>query len=322
MKVDIALLVELLAAALARSNIAENSLSVVVHESHRTLPVLESAGTTAYVNLKPLHHVDFRPVVGGLPAAKERLSAQTSRDDAMALLKRARIIVLCVPNDPAAIAALPDFDTAGKLCLIYGEPRAAGWSHITPRLRGGDFTPFEVGGARLLISREAVDGVGGRQTMLPTGVGDLAERLAHQMPAVLTVENHSGGVRLRIKPDPLRLIVAGTESLAHNLTQENRALFNARGVGALALPVEGRGSLQILVRNVRDRIDSLTIAVGNKVVLMNRIDYTEYGAVLSLPATEIESGRDALMFLALPKTAVPQDGFCDIGAVTQTLELA
>jgi hypothetical protein len=55
---------------------------------------------------------------------------------------------------------------------------------------------------------------------------------------------------------------------------------------------------------------------------MNRIDYTEYGAVLSLPPTEIESSRDALMFLSLPKTAVPQDGFCDIGAITQTLEFA
>jgi hypothetical protein len=322
MKYDIALLVELVAASLARSQAAENSLAVAVHESHRTLPILESAGATAYVNLRPVHHLDFRPVVGGLPAAKERVNAQADRGEANSLLKRARIVVLCVPDDPAAIAALPEFDSAGKLCLIYGEPRAGGWSHITPRLRGGDFTPFEIGGARLLISREAVDGVGGRQTMMPNGIGDLADRLAHLMPSVLQVESHSSGVRLRIKPDPVRLVVAASESLAHNLAQENRALFNARGVGALALPLEGRGSLQILVRNVRDRIDSLTIAVGSKSVLMNRIDYTEYGAVLSLPPTEIESGRDALMFLSLPKTAVPQDGFCDIGAVTQTVELA
>jgi len=322
MKYDIALLVELVAASLARSQVAENALAVVIHESHRTLPILESAGATAYVNLKPLHHRDFRPVVGGLPAVKERVEAQADRSEANALLRRARIVVLCVPNDPAAIAALPEFDSAGKLCLIYGEPRAGGWSHITPRLRGGDFTPFEIAGARLLISREAVDGVGGRQLLLPNGIGDLADRLAHQVPGVLQVESHAAGIRLRIKPDPLRLMVAATESLAHNLTQENRALFNARGVGALALPLEGRGSLQLLVRNVRDRIDSLTIAVGSKTILMNRIDYTEYGAVLSLPPTDIEPGRDALMFLSLPKTAVPQDGFCDIGAVTQTLELA
>lgn len=321
MKYDIALLVELVAASLARSQIAENTLAVVIHESHRTLSILESASATAYINLKPVHHYDFRPVTGGLPAVKERVNAQRDREEASALLKRARIVVLCVPNDPAAIAALPEFDSAGRLCLIYGEPRAGGWSHITPRLRGGDFTPFEIGGARLLISREAVDGVGGRQLLLPNGIGDLADRLAHLMPNVLQVEGHGSGVRLRVKPDPLRLVVAASESLAHNLAQENRALFNARGVGALALPLEGRGSLQILVRNVRDRIDSLTIAVGSKTVLMNRIDYTEYGAVLSLPPTEIEPGRDALMFLSLPKTAVPQDGFCDIGAVTQTLEL-
>jgi hypothetical protein len=322
MKYDITLLVELVAAALARSQCAENSLAVVIHESHRSLPLLESAGTTAYVNLRPVLHRDFRPVVGGLPAAKERVCAQGDPVETARLLKRARTIILCVPNDPAAIAALPDFDSAGRLCLIYGEPRAGGWSHITPRLRGGDFTPFEIGGARLLISREAVEGLGGRQLLLPAGLGDLANRLAHQMPNVLAVEEIQGGLRLRMRPDPLRLVVAGTESLAHNLTQENRALFNARGVGAFALPVEGRGSLQILVRNVRDRIDSLTIAVGGRVVLMNRIDYTEYGAVLSLPPTEIESGRDALMFLSLPKSAVPSDGFCDVGALTQTLELA
>jgi len=322
MKYDIALLVELVAASLARSQIAENALAVVIHESHRILPVLESAGSTAYVNLQPPRHIDFRPVPGGLPSTKERVCAQTDRAEAEALLRRARIVVLCVPNDPAAIAALPAFDSAGKLCLIYGEPRAGGWSHITPRLRGGDFTPFEIGGARLLISREAVDGVGGRQMMLPTGIGDLADRLAHQMPTVLQVESHAAGVRMRIKPEPLRLMVAGCEAVAHNLVQENRALFNARGVGGLALPLEGRGSMQLLVRNVRDRIDNLTIAVGGRTVLMNRIDYTEYGAVLSLPPTEVEPGRDALMFLSLPKTAVPQDGFCDIGAVTQTLEIA
>jgi hypothetical protein len=322
MKYDIALLVELVAAALAKSQYAENTLTTVIHESHRSLPLLESAGSTAYVNLRPVLHRDFRPVVGGMPAAKERLCAQTDPAEAAALLKRSRTIVLCMPNDPAAIAALPEFDSAGRLCLIYGEPRAAGWSHITPRLRGGDFTPFEIGGARLLISREAVEGVGGRQLLLPAGLGDLADRLAHQMPNVLTVEETGGGLRLRLRPDPLRLVVAGTESLAHNLTQEGRALFNARGVGAFALPIEGRGSLQILVRNVRDRIDNLTIAVGNRNVLMNRIDYTEYGAVLSLPPTEIEAGRDALMFLSLPRSAVPNDGFCDIGALTQTLELA
>ena len=322
MKYDITLLVELVAAALARSPHAENTLSVVVHESHRALPLLESAGAVAYVNLRALLHQDFRPVAGGLPAPKERLCAQTQPADAASLLKRARTIIICVPNDAAAIAALPEFDTAGRLCLIYGEPRAAGWSHITPRLRGSDFTPFEIDGSRLLISREAVEGVGGRQLLLPAGLGELANRLAQQMPSVLAVEEISGGLRMRIRPDPVRLVVSGTESLSHNLTLENRALFNARGVGAFTLPVEGRGSLQLLVRNVRDRIDSLTIAVGGKVVLLNRIDYTEYGAVLSLPPTEIESGRDALMFLSLPRSAVPNDGFCDVGALTQTLELA
>jgi hypothetical protein len=322
MKYDIALLVELVAASLAKSPLAENALTVFVHESHRSLPLLESAGAVAYVNLRPLLHRDFRPVVGGLPTPKERVCAQHEPADARALLQRARTVIVCVPNDPAAVAALPEFETADRLCLIYGEPRAAGWSHITPRLRGSDFTPFEIDGARLLISREAVEGVGGRQFLLPAGIGDLASRLAHQLPNVLAVEEIPGGLRLRVRPDPLRLVVSGADALSHNLTMENRALFNARGVGAFALPIEGRGNLQLLVRNVRDRIDSLTIAVGTKTVLMNRVDYTEYGAVLSLPPTEIDPGRDAIMFLSLPRSAVPNDGFCDVGALTQTLELA
>jgi hypothetical protein len=292
-----------------------------MHEAHRTLPLLESAGSVAYINLRPLLHHDFRPVVGGLPTLKERICAATDPAGARALLQRARTIIVCVPNDPAAIAALPEFDTAGRLCLIYGEPRAGGWSQITPRLRGSDFTPFEIDGERLLISREAVDGVGGRQLLLPSGLGDLASRLAQQLPSVLAVEEIQGGLRLRMRPDPLRLVVSGSESLSHNLTLENRALFNARGMGAFSLPVEGRGNLQLLVRNVRDRIDNLTVAVGSKTVAMSRIDYTEYGAVLSLPATEIEPGRDAIMFLSLPRSAVPSDGFCDVGALTQTLEL-
>jgi hypothetical protein len=139
---------------------------------------------------------------------------------------------------------------------------------------------------------------------------------------VLSVEMQAAGIRLRLRPDPLQLMVAGTESLAHNLMMESRALFDSRGIGGLSLPLEGRGSLQLLVRNVRDRIDSLTVAVGARAIPLTRIDYTEYGAVLSLPPTPVEAGRDAFMFLSLPRSAVPGDGFCDVGAITQTLELA
>ncbi len=322
MKYDISLLVELIAASLARHPSAGTRLTVVVHEAHRALPLLEACGATAYVNLRPALHHDFRPVAGGLPAAKERACARTRPDDAARLVARASTLLMCVPSDPAALAALPDFDTAGRLCIFYGEPRAAGWSRITPRLRGGDFTPFEIHGARLLISREAVDIIGGRQMLLPSGIGDLAGYLAQQVPNVLSVDTAGGGLRVRLRPDPLQLMVAGTEALAHNLTQEARALFSSRGIGGITLPLEGRGALQLLVRNVRDRIDALTVAVGHRAVPLTRIDYTEYGAVLSLPPTPVEPGRDALMFLSLPRSAVPGDGFCDIGAITQSLEIA
>ena len=322
MKYDISILVELVAAALARHPSAASGLAVVVHEAHRTLPILEAAGTTAYVSLRASKHHDFRPVVGGMPSTKERVVATEAPDEAAALVARARTLVVCVPDDPAAIAALPAFDTAGRFCILYGEPRAAGWAQITPRLRGGDFTPFEIQGARLLISRDAVDAIGGRQMLLASGLGDMVAQLATQIPQVLTCEPHGNGLRIRLRPDPLQLMVAGTETLAHNVVLESRALFDSRGIGGLSLPFEGRGSLQLLVRNVRDRIDALTIAVGGRAVPLTRIDYTEYGAVLSLPPTPVAAGRDALMFLSLPRSAVPGDGFCDVGAVTQTLELA
>jgi hypothetical protein len=322
MKYDISFLVELVAAAVARQAPAKVGLTVVMHECHRTLPLLEAAGTTGYINLPPTHHRDFRPVVGGLPSGKERVCATAHPIEAANLAARADSLVVCVPSEPEAIDAMPAFETAGRLCIFYGEPRAGGWSQITPRLRGGDFTPFEIQGARLLISREAVDLIGGRQMLLAAGIGELAAYLAQELPQVMAVEPQSQGLRIRLRPDPLQVMVAGTETLAHNVVMENRALFNSRGIGGLALPLEGRGSLQILVRNVRDRIDTLTIAAGGRAVPLTRIDYTEYGAVLSLPPTPIEAGRDALMFLSLPRSAVPGDGFCDIGAITQTLELA
>lgn len=322
MKYDIAILVELVAAALARQPSARVDLTVVVHESHRTLPVLEAAGTTAYVNLRATQHQDFRPVAGGMPSAKERVVAPRRPDDAAALVARARTLVVCVPDDDESVAALPPFETAGRFCILYGEPRAAGWARITPRLRGGDFTPFEIQGSRLLISRDAVEAIGGRQMLLATGIGELAAQLASQIPQVLSAEPQAAGLRLRVRPEPVQLMVAGTETLAHNVMMESRALFNSRGIGGLSLPFEGRGSLQLLVRNVRDRIDTLTIAVNGRAVPLTRIDYTEYGAVLSLPPTPVAAGRDALMFLSLPRSAVPGDGFCDVGAITQTLELA
>ena len=315
MKYDIAILVELVAAALARQPAARVDLTVVVHEAHRTLPVLEAAGTTAYVNLRATQHQDFRPVAGGMPSAKERVVAPQRPDDAAALVARARTLVVCVPDDDESVAALPPFETAGRFCILYGEPRAAGWARITPRLRGGDFTPFEIQGSRL-------EAIGGRQMLLATGIGELATQLASQIPHVLSAEPQPGGLRLRVRPEPVQLMVAGTETLAHNVVMESRALFNSRGIGGLSLPFEGRGSLQLLVRNVRDRIDTLTIAVNGRAVPLTRIDYTEYGAVLSLPPTPVATGRDALMFLSLPRSAVPGDGFCDVGAITQTLELA
>lgn len=322
MKHDISLLVELAAASLARHPSTQGGLSVVVHESHRTLALLEAAGPTAYVNLSRSRQHDFRPVTGGLPAAKERIVAPAARQDAERLAAQARTLVVCVPESADAVEALPEFDAAGRHCILYGEPRAAGWGRLTPRLRGGDFTPIEIHGSRLLISRGAVDALGGRHALLPSGLAELARTLAAQVPHVLAVEPLGEGLRLRLRPDPLQLMVAATETLAHNVVMESRALFNTRGVGGLSLPMEGRGALQLLVRNVRDRIDTLTIAVGDRIVPLTRIDYTEYGAVLSLPATPVPADRDALMFLSLPRSAVPGDGFCDVGAITQTLELA
>jgi len=323
-KYDIGLLVELAAAALASRPGAAPGLAVVVQKAHRTHPLLEAAGATAYVQLRPVLHQDFHLTPGGQPVLKGRVAAAGDPESAADLVSRASLLVMQVPDEAAAVAAMPELEAAGRLCLFHGPARAAGWARLSRQVRGAELTPIEVSGARLLISREAVDLLGGRQMLMPHGLPDLAARVARQLPQHLQVELlHPGqGVRLRMRIDPLQLVAAGTDTLAHNITKEGRALFNTRGLGALTLPVDGRGSLQLLVRNVRDRIDHLTVAVGDAVVPVQRIDYTEFGAVLTLPPTPVAADRDALMFLSLPPRAVPRDGFCDVGGVTQTLDLA
>ncbi|HSI60257.1 MAG TPA: hypothetical protein VLA16_22050, partial [Ideonella sp.] len=132
----------------------------------------------------------------------------------------------------------------------------------------------------------------------------------------------TGAVRLRIRPDPVLLIAAGADTLAHHIAQEGRALFNTRGLATLYLPWGGDLTARLLCRNVRARIDDCEIGLGRHAVAASRIDYTDHGAIMTLKLPAIEPGRDALLHIALPRAAVPDDGFCDIGAAEFAVEMA
>jgi hypothetical protein len=120
----------------------------------------------------------------------------------------------------------------------------------------------------------------------------------------------------------VQIVAAGSQTLAHHIAHEGRALFNSRGLGSILLPWGAPCQVRLLLRNVRARIDTSAIALGENALAPATVDYTDRGAFirLSLPATA--PGQDALLHLSLPRDAVPGDGFCDIGAAEFTVETA
>jgi hypothetical protein len=320
MKPSLELWVDLLAATMAR--ILGPSLAVVVHEALRSMPLIESSCATAFVSMGAVKYADFRPVPGGLPTRRERIDATERPAEAMAAIRRAGLVIMAVPMDALTAARWPQLRADDRWWILYGESRAPGWTQVATLMRSGEFVPFELGSQRVMISRQAVEALGGRHVLHPSAAPKLAQALARAQPQRLAVEGGQGYQRLRLNIDPVSLIVAGTDMLSHNLLQEGRAILSARGLGAVILPWDDKIQVQLLFRNVRSRIDDLVLAVGDKVVELSRIDYTEYGALLNLVRPEVQPGRDALLHVALPRAAVPGDGFCDIGAANVAVELA
>jgi hypothetical protein len=320
MKPSLDLWVDLLAASLAR--LLAPTLAVVVHEALRSMPLIESNCATAFVNLSALKYADFRPVPGGLPTRRERIDATERPAEALSAMQRAGLVVMGVPTDPVAASRWPQLQAQDRWWILYGESRAPGWAQAAALMRSGEFIPFELGSQRVMISRQAVDALGGRHAVHPSAAPKLAGALARAQPQRLAIEAGQGYQRLRLNIDPILLIAAGTDMLTHNLLQEGRAILSARGLGAVLLPWDDKTQVQLLFRNVRARIDDMVLAAGDKVLALSRIDYTEYGALLNVVRPEVHPGRDALLHIALPRVAVPGDGFCDVGAANVTVELA
>lgn len=319
MKIGIEMHVDLLAAHLAQQ--AKLGLVAAVHESLRVLPLLETATSVAYVNLRDVKYTDFRPVAGGFATPKERYGAQERTEEARDVLARAGLVVMRVASDAATAARLPVDGPGRAMWIVYGDRRAGGWARASQLLRASSVVLIEFGDSRLLVSSEAVEALGGKKAWLPEAAMRHAEALARVHPQRLVIEQAGGPVRLRYVAEPVRWAAAGTEWLAHTLMQENRALFNTRGLGSLIVPWPDKCTLMLLLRNVRDRVDDLVIAVENQVLRPQRVDYTEHGAVLAVNQPEIPAARDALLHLELPRRAVPNDGFCDIGALSASLEM-
>ncbi|MFO1340061.1 MAG: hypothetical protein U1F53_17850 [Burkholderiaceae bacterium] len=319
--------VDLFAASLAQAGALGPGLPVVLTDTLRVLPLLESQGAVGWLHTAPCLYRDHVLVAQGQPAFRSRIEAARDPAAANQWLKRASICLAAVPaergNAPAMAALAGKALQAKAPLLLYGAANAAGWPAFEGLVRQGGLQPVEAGGARVLVSA----GLAGR--LGEAGLHDveravaLGARLARARQADLLVEPLSQGhLRLRLRIDPVLLVAAGAETLAHHIVHEGRALFNSRGLGALLLPWGAPCRARLLLRNVRARIDGSEIALGRHALAPTAVDYTEHGAFLRLDLPAVAPGRDALLHLSLPREAVPGDGFCDIGAAEFSLETA
>jgi hypothetical protein len=319
--------VDLFAAALVRGGVTGNGPPVVLTDTLRALPLLESQGPLGWVHTSPCHYQDYVVVSHGQPAQRQRIDARRRPDEASRLLRRAGLCLVAVPPDRApaqAMAALAAKALQARApMLLYGAAQAPGWSAFDGMIRQGALQPVQAGAARVMASA----GLAG--TLGDAGLRDtdralaLAAHLTRARQADLHIERlPEGQLRLRLRIDPVLLVAAGSPTLAHHIAHEGRALFNSRGLGAMLLPWGAACQSRLLLRNVRARIDSSQIALGSHTLAPTWVDYTDHGAFVRLSLPAVAPARDALLHLSLPREAVPGDGFCDIGAAEFTVETA
>ena len=319
--------VDLFATGLARTGVLGNGLPVVLTDSLRVLPLLESQGPIGWIHTSPCLYQDHVLVAHGQPSPRLRVDAVQRPADASQMLRRASLCLVAVPaeREPAAVMAplAAKALQARASLMLFGAPQAGGWGAFDGLVRQGALQPIEAGGARVLASA----GLAG--TLGEAGLHDaeravaLAGQLTRARQADIHVERlDRDQLRLRLRIDPVLLAAAGSQTLAHHIVHEGRALFNSRGLGAFLLPWGAPSQARLLLRNVRARIDGCQIALGGQSLSPLAIDYTEHGAFLKLALPAVAPGRDALLHLSLPRDAVPNDGFCDIGAAEFTVETA
>lgn len=319
--------VDLFAAAAARNGAIGSGLPVVLTDTLRSLPLLESQGPVGWIHTAPWYYQDYMMVAHGQPAPRLRVDALAASGEAARMLRRASLCLAAVPAErgPALpMAALVSKALQARVpVLLYGPPAAAGWSAFEALIRQGALQPVQAAGARVLASA----GLGG--ALGDAGLRDfdralaLGAQLNRARQADLLLEKlPEDRLKLRLRIDPVQLVTAGSPTLAHHIAHEGRALFNSRGLGAILLPWGAPCQARLLLRNVRARVDASAIALGEQALAPVTVDYTDHGAFLRLGLPAVTPGQDALLHLSLPREAVPGDGFCDIGAAEFSVETA
>lgn len=319
--------VDLFAANVARQGALGQGLAVVLTDSLRVMPLLESQTPIGWIHTSACKFQDFIPVAHGQPSPRVRVDAAGQPADASRMLRRASLCLAAVSPDrerAAATAALAAKALQARAALLlFGMPQSAGWAAFDGLVRQGALQPVAAGGAQVLASASLAGTLG------DSGLNDVerAIALAGQLSRARQADLHcerleQGHLKLRLRIDPVHLAAAGSVTLAHHLAHEGRALFNSRGLGSFAVPWGAPCQARLLLRNVRARIDTLQIAMAGQSLAPLAVDYTEFGAFLKLALPPVEPGCDALLHMSLPREAVPNDGFCDIGAAEFTVETA
>jgi hypothetical protein len=320
---------DLFATGLVRAGVAKGGPPVVLTDTLRVLPLLESQGPVGWIHTAPCHYRDFVPVAQGHPAPRLRIDAARRSAEAAHLIRRAGLCLVVVPARPEAapaMAALAAQAVQARVPLLLdGPPQSVSWQAFETVIRQGALQPLPLGdrpGATRMMASANLAG-----TLGDGGVRDATQALAlaAQLARARQLDLHAeplpdGRLKLRLRIDPVKLVAAGAQPQAHHITHSGMAQFNGRGLGALVLPWGAACQARLLLRNVRARIDGSHIAVGTQALAPGWVDYTEHGAMLRLDLPSVLPGRDALLHLSLPRDAVPPDGFCDIGAAEFTVE--
>ncbi|TDM05604.1 MAG: hypothetical protein C4K60_12680 [Ideonella sp. MAG2] len=301
---------------------------VVLHEAHRVFPLIEFCRPVAWVQAQLRPFQDFTPHGDAHPSRRLRLDASHGAEAATDMLKRAALRILCIPQQPRDAATLLRIVEAcpqgSGAWLVYGERETGGWSTFETWLRQQSLHEVTTSPRLKLFASDSLQAVwptSGRR-LGPALAEHLCQKLASSVPVRLDLGTASGLPRLRLRLNPVQVIACTGDTLQHHVIAERRALINARGLGSLFIPWEGCDSARLLLRNVRARVDDSEMCVADHALKPSDLQYTEKGAILSLRPPMIGLGRDALLHLALPRPAVPADGFCDIGAAEFVTDLA